>query len=384
MKSASEVRAASTPEGLERLLGAVESGREPRPEWIALRGACRLERQRPEALAALLPRLHRAVRRGFRAPQPLGLGRRRRLSLWRSVASRGFHDFTDEGWVKSWDSPFVEDYDYVGPYLEGGLGALDAFKVYSAVLGTHDFGVGDFVDTALCRGVRTVVEPMAGCADFVYEGHFRHPDFRYLMFDLDSKARDFVASRRWLEDTDWRYWIANVLDERVWKRVRSLTTGRSLSYIGKQSHHYLNARQLLRLLELGTRHVDFFMLEVQEPSLVSDLEDEEDLTRPEMEDAGFQALLADDPGVRPNPLTHHLSFHLQVRDRSGQRQLFHYKDWTSWQPVTLCALAGLLDLRVHFFDPGTEEFRPVEDTAAARAVAGDVSFLVFSRLRNPK
>ena len=151
-----------------------------------------------------------------------------------------------------------------------------------------------------------------------------------------------------------------MLDERVWKRVRSLARGRSLSYIGKQSHHYLDARQLLRLLDLATRHVDFFMLEVQEPSLMADLEREEDLSRPEMEAAGFRALLVDDPGTRPNPLSHALSFSLQVRDRHGSRSLFSYSNWTSWQPVTLCALAGILGLRVLYFEPEAGEFRPVE------------------------
>jgi hypothetical protein len=383
MKKAAASRAATTRDGLERLLRAIETGREARPEWIDLRGECRLERLSENALSALVPRLHDAVLRGFRTPEPRGLGRKRRLGLWRSVASRGFHDFTDGGWTKNWSSPFVQDYDYVGAYLEGGLGALDPFQVYSAVLGTHDFGVEDFVATELCRGVGTVVEPMAGCADFVYEGHFRHPQLRYLMFDLDSKARDAVTARPWLADTDWRYWLANVLDERVWKRVRSLARGRSLSYIGKQSHHYLTAPQLLRLLDLATRHVDYFMLEVQEPSLMKDLEQEEDLSRPEMEAAGFRALLVDDPGTRPNPLSHTLSFSLEVRDRGGRRQLFSYADWTSWQPVTLCAFAALLDLRVLYFDPEAAAFRPVED-AARSSLTEDINFLVFTRVRNPK
>jgi hypothetical protein len=253
--------------------------------------------------------------------------------------------------------------------------------VYSAVLGTHDYGVADFVDTELCGKVGTVVEPMAGCADFAYHGHFRRPGYRYLMFDLDSKARDFVAERPWLAQADWHYWIANVLDERVWKRVRSLTTGRSLSYIGKQSHHYLTAPQLLRLLDLGTRHVDYFMLEVQEPALMVDLAEEEDLTRPEMEDAGFRALLVDDAGTRPNPLTHHLSFALEVRDRGARRRLFHYEDWTSWQPVTLCAFAQLLQLQVFYFQPDTAEFRPVEQAARPGGAVADVNFLVFTRRR---
>lgn len=379
MHQGDTVRSATTVAGLDRLLGAIEAGREEKPAWIALRGECRLERLPEASLDALVRRLHRCVLRGFRAPAPRGLGRRRRLALWRAVASRGFHDFSDEGWTKSWDSPFVESYDYVGDYLAGGLGALDPFRVYSAVLGTHDFSVHDFVSTELCRGVGTVVEPMAGCADFAYEGHFRHPELRYLMFDLDPKARDHVSSLRWRDDADRHYWIGNVLDERVWRRVQAMTSGRSLSYIGKQSHHYLDARQLLRLLDLGTRHVDFFMLEVQEPSLVSDLADEEDLTRPEMKDAGFQALLADDPGVRPNPLTHALSFSLQVRDRRGRRTLFRYADWTGWQPVALHAMAQILGVRLLFFDPDRGEFRPVDEAAGLASTVDNVNFLVFTR-----
>jgi len=378
-EAAGAVRSATTVDGLERLLGAIERGEAPKPEWIALRGACRLDRLSEAALAALLPRLHRAVLRGLRAPGFEELPRRRRLALWRAVASRGFHDFSDLGWTKSWDSPFVESYDYVGDYLAGGLAALDPFRVYSAVLGTHDFGVHDFVSTELCRGVRTVVEPMAGCADFAYQGHFRHPELRYLMFDLDPKARDHVASLRWRPEADWHYWLGNVLDERVWRRVKRLTTGRSLAYIGKQSHHYLDAPQLLRLLDLGTRYVDFFMLEVQEPALVTDLEDEEDLTRPEMKDAGFQALLVDEPGTRPNPLTHALSFSLQVRDRRGRRDLFHYRGWTSWQPVTLHGMAQLLGLRLLFFDPSHAAFRPVQEAAGSDDAAENVNFLVFTR-----
>jgi hypothetical protein len=379
MGDGSTVRSARTLAGLERLLQAIERGEAEKPAWIALRGACRFDRLPRAALDATVARLHRAVLRGVRSPIPKRLGRRRRLALWRAVAARGFHDFSDEGWTKSWASPFVEDYDYVSDYLSGGLGALDPFRVYSAVLGTHDFSVHDFVASELCRGVGTVVEPMAGCADFSYEGHFRHPELRYLMFDLDPKAREHVAALRWREDADWHYWIGNVLDERVWRRVKALSRGRSLSYIGKQSHHYLDAPQLLRLLDLGTRHVDFFMLEVQEPSLVSDLAEEEDLTRTEMKDAGFQALLVDDPGVRPNPLTHELSFTLQVRDRRGRRDLFHYQNWTGWQPVALHAMAQILGLRLLFFDADRGEFLPVTEAAGRADAVDNVNFLVFTR-----
>ena len=42
----------------------------------------------------------------------------------------------------------------------------------------------------MCRNVRTIVEPMAGTAEFCYSGHFRYPDFNYLMIDLDEEAAE--------------------------------------------------------------------------------------------------------------------------------------------------------------------------------------------------
>ena len=367
-------------DALDELLGAIESGTEPKPEWIELRGECRIERLDPERLGALVRRIHGAVRRGLR-PRKHKLTGARRLAFWRTLAQNGFHDFSELGWTKCWDSPFVESYDYVGPYLEGGLDALDPFQVYAAVLGTHDYGVEDFVATRLCADVGTIVEPMAGSAEFAYSGHFRFPELRYVMFDLDPEARDHVLARRWLPDTERHYLLGNVLDEGIWKEVRQLGEEKTLSYIGKQSHHYLTAQELYHLLDVGTRYVDFFMLEVPEPSLVGDLDDEEDLTRPEMRDAGFSAGLIDAAGVKPNPLTNHMSFHLEIWDAKSRRQLFGYEDWISWQAPTLVAFASLLDLRCWFFHADEEQFWPVEDAVRAGDCADNVNFLIFTRQR---
>ena len=181
------------------------------------------------------------------------------------------------------------------------------------------------------------------------------------MFDLDEDAKDHVLQRDWLPQTDRHYLIADVLDERVWQNVRRLTSGESLCYLGKQSHHFFDAKQLFRLLELGTRHVDYFMLEVPEPSLVSDLDHTDLLTRPEMEDAGFDVALVDESGWRPNPLTNRLRFRLEAWDGASRRTLFRYPEWTSWQHATLVAFAELLDLRVRYFHSELHEFLPVEE-----------------------
>jgi hypothetical protein len=364
---------------LGELLDEIEAGREPKPEWIELAGEIRLDRLPEDELAAWVARLHRGVQRGFKARKSRPPKGPRRLAFWRTLAGGGFHDFSDAGWTKCWSSPWPEDYDYVAGYLEAGLGGLDPFKVYTAVLGTHDYGVEDFVGTRLCSRVGTVVEPMAGSAEFAWHGHFRFPEIHYVMFDLDPSARDHVQGRRWLPDVEQQYLIGNVLDEGTWKQVQSLTTGESLSYIGKQSHHFLAAKEVMHLLDLGTRYVDWFMLEVPEPSLMQDLDPEEELTRPEMKDAGFRAGLVDDPGVSPNILTNHMSFSLQVWDDHDRRTLFRYTNWTSWQAPTLVALSRLLDIRCWFFHADDEEFWPVEDAATAGETAENVNFLVFTR-----
>ena len=88
-------------------------------------------------------------------------------------------------------------------------------------------------------------------------------------------------------------------------------------------------QNLHQLMDIATQCVDYFILEVPEPALVSDLPDEDDLTRPEMEDAGFQVALVDEPGVIPNPLTNALSFQLETWDSKSHRTLFSY----AFEPV---------------------------------------------------
>jgi len=286
--------------------------------------------------------------------------------------------------MKCFDSPFVENYDYVTPYLDGGLEALDDYLLYTSVLGTLDYTVEDFVHTLLCEKVETIVEPMAGTAEFAYVGHFRHPDFRYVMFDLDEQAQRHVDARRWLPDTERHYFIGDVLDEASWEQAARLGTGRSLTYIGKQSHHFFSAREFLRLLELGTRHTDYFMLEVPEPSLMEDVEEEEDLTRPEMEDAGFHVALINDARSVPNPLTNRLSFNLEVSDPNQKRTLFEYHDWTSWQHPTLVAMADILNLKAYFFHSHEAEFVNVEENVGDSDCLENVTFMIFTRHDHPE
>jgi hypothetical protein len=348
------------------------------PDWIQLYGRCRIEKLSPDERAKLLVRLHRCVRRGFRTA-PTRLARRERLDLWRSIARGGFHDFSDNGWQKNHDSPFVESYDYLSDYLEGGLSALNPYRVYSAVLGTHDYSVEDFLRTRICEKVRTIVEPMAGSAEFAYHGHFHFPDFRYLMFDLDAAAKEHVLARFWLPDTEHHYMLSNVLDEEVWQLVKSQTTGESLCYLGKQGHHFFGPKQLLHLMSLATRHSDYLMLEVPQPSLVSDLDEVDELTRPEMEDAGFHVALVDLPDERPNPITNRMGFRLDAWDRHQRRTLFEYRGWTSWQLPMVVALAEILGLQVSYYHSVLEEFLSVEEGLEDSDLHENVTFLILTR-----
>jgi hypothetical protein len=374
-------RRAGTPRALDRLLDEIESGDSERPDWIELVRHARLHRLAPPHRSQVLERLHGCVRRGFQSPLPESTSRRARLALWREIARHGFHDFGSHGFTKCYDSPFVEDYDYLGRYVSGGLAALDPYEVYSSVLGTHDYGVEDFVHTRLCEGVRTVVEPMAGSAEFAYHAHFRYPDFRYVMFDLDRAARHHVLRRRWLPETEFHYLVADVLDEEVWQQTKSLTTGRSLCYIGKQSHHFFGARDLLRLMDLATRHVDFFVLEVPPPTLLADLPEVDDLTRPEMAAVGLTVSLVDETDRRPNPITNRMGFRLEASDRTGTRTLFEYHGWTFWQMPMLATLAELLDLRVAYFHGEDTEFLAVDRGLETADLDENIAFLAFTRHR---
>ncbi len=374
-----ETRVARSFAALDRLLSEVESGRKAKPDWVNLQGDCRLDRLPANERERIVQRLHPSVLRGFRARNVNLEAGSERLAFWRSIARNGFHDFSEQGWMKDYDSPFIESYDYIGSYLSGGIDALDPYRIYSSVLGSHDYTVEDFVDTELCRDVSTVVEPMAGTAEFAYQGHFRFPDFHFIMSDLDPDAHDHVLARPWLENTERHYIVANVLEHDVWERTKSLASGPSLAFIGKQSHHLFGAKQLMQLLDVATQHVDFFMLEASEISLVFDLPSLDELTRPEMEDAGLHVALIDEPEGSANPFTTEMHFRLEAWDDDRNRVLFHYPRWTTWHPPTLVAFAELLDLEVYYLHSELEEFVAVSESAAESDCHENATFMVFTR-----
>ena len=374
-------RVARTMNSLRARLAAIESGKDAKPDWIHLQADCRLDRLRSDELEEILSRLHRCVLRGFRANNVEISKRKDRRKYWTTVAQHGFHDFSELSWKKCYDSPFVENYDYITPYLKGGIDALDPYRVYSAVLGTHDYGVEDFVTSNLCLGVDTIIEPMSGTAEFCYQGHFRYPDFRYLMIDLDEEAKQHVEAMPWLEGTERQYVITDVLNEEIWQHAKSFTANRSLSYIGKQSHHLFSAKQLYRILDIATRYVDYFMLETPQVALPSDMDEVDEMTRPEMEDAGFEVDLIDEHRGAPNPFTNLMSFRLEVSNARRRRTLFEYHDWTVWSQPTLVAMARMLDINVVYFHPDYEQFMDVDN---AEEVEGsdcldNVTFMLFTR-----
>jgi len=379
MEIKTRTRVARSWAALDRILTAIEAGKDDKPDWLALQADCRLDKLEKPERKALLERIHPCVLRGFKANNTKIKKKKKRLDYWRSVASSGFHDFTDFGWVKSYDSPYVRDYDYIGAYLDDGLDALDPYAVYASVLGSFEFGVEDFVATKLCADVRTIVEPMAGTADFAYEGHFRFPEIHYVMADLDETARERVLAQPWLPQTEKHYLVNDILDEAFWQQVKSLTTGESLSLIGKQSHHLFDAKQLYRLLDVATRNVDYFMLEVPQLVTVTEMGGTDDMTRPEMEDAGFDAELVEEPDGEPNPFTNLMHFHLEASDDTGERSLFDYHNWTVWQQPILVTFARLLDLDVYYYHSEQYEFVSVEEDTEDSDVEENVCFMLFTR-----
>jgi len=373
------VRIARSAAALEAFFEGVESGQAPRPDWLHLQTGARLSELPLERWPALLGRIHRNVRRGFRTGETHPGRGGEWLRRWRTIASHGFHDFGEEGYAKAYDSPWVEDHDYIGPYLDGGLEALDAYAVYGSVLGSHSFDVEAFVATRACADVRTVIEPMAGTAEFAYHGHFRFPDFRYVMIDLDVEARNRVEARPWLPETEHHYFVSDVLDEEVWKQAKTISSGPSLAFVGKQSHQLFDPRQLVRLLELGTMHADALVLETPPVVLASELAHEEDLSRPEMRAAGLEVALVDEPDGDPNPFTNRLAFRLEARDASGSRTLFRYPRWTMYSPPTLSALAELQGIEALYFHSELGEFVPVDHPAGDTDCHDNVNFMLFTR-----
>jgi hypothetical protein len=379
MSNTEVLRIAKSAEQLDKILSRIESGKKPKPDWIRLQGDCRLDKMKDKVREAFLARIHRCVLRGFKNACKRPSGKSQRLALWQSIARSGFHDFTEFGWSKNYDSPFVEDYDYIAAYKQGGLDALDPYKVYSSVLGTFDFGVADFVETKLCRNVQTIVEPMAGTAEFCYAGHFRFPEFNYLMIDLDEEARDLVLAQRWLPEAHKEYILGDVTSPEIWGQVKAKSSGDSLAYIGKQSHHYFDAKTLMKLMKVATDHVDFLMLETPQICLVSEMGDTDELTREEQEDAGFKCELVGEKGGDPNPLTNQLSFRLEASNGHKQRTLFEYHDWTSWSHATLVAFADLLDLKSFYYHSEQEEFLPVSKWDDEADCEENVTFMLFTR-----
>ncbi|MDA1193649.1 MAG: hypothetical protein O2894_00535 [Planctomycetota bacterium] len=364
---------------LDILLGAIEEGREPKPDWIDLEGKCDPASLSDADLRAVVSRMHGCVLRGFRANEVRVKGRRRLLAYWKALAQSGFHDFGEDRWMKQYDSPFIESYDYISAYQEGGIDALDPYMVYSSVLGTWEYSVEDFISTRLGESIGTIVEPLAGTAEFSYAGHFRHPELKYVMFDLDHEAKQHVEGKPWLAGTERAFLIGDALVESTWESVRAASVGRSLAYIGKQSQNFFKAKELLQVLEWGTRHVDYLMLEVSEPYLLDEEPSIDDLTRPEQKAAGFHVALDDVDDIIPNPLTNRLDFYLIAWDEERRRNLFSYCDWVGWQAPTLTALARLLDLDVRYYHDAKLDFLPVELDVETSEVRCNNTFMLFSR-----
>ncbi|MDF1702237.1 MAG: hypothetical protein P1V36_13860 [Planctomycetota bacterium] len=372
-------RRASSMKKLETILAGVEAGTDPKPDWIELGGKLDPSKLSTEDLAALMKRMHGAVLRGFRANDVRTKGKRHLLEYWTTIAQHGFHDFAEDQWMKCYDSPFVENYDYITPYLDGGLDALDPYMVYSSVLGTWEYSVEDFVQTELGSSVQTIVEPLAGTAEFCYAGHFRHPDFNYVMFDVDEDAKKHVEAKPWLEQTQREFIIGDALEESTWEAVRAASKGTSLAYIGKQSQNFFKVKDLLQILEWGTKHVDHLMLEVSEPYLLDDEPSIDELSRAEHKAAGFKVALEDVDDISPNPLTNRLDFYLVAWDKQDRRNLFSYCDWVGWQAPTLTALGRLLDLEVRYYHDDDLEFMPVDVGTETSECRSNNTFMLFSR-----
>ncbi len=379
MSKPETLRIAKSHDDLDRLLSRIESGILAKPDWIRLQGDCRLDEMKPAIRGKVLAQIHPNVLRGFKDIASDPTGPRARLALWQSIARAGFHDFSGFGWMKNFDSPFVENYDYISDYQRGGIDALDPYKVYSSVLGTFDFTVDDFVSTKLLQDVSTIVEPMAGTAEFCHTGHFLYPDFNYLMIDLDEEAKRIVLGQNWLPQARKEYLVGDVLTSAVWEQVKAKSSGDSLAYIGKQSHHFFDAKQLMQLMDVATQHVDFLMLETPEICLVSDMGDTDDLTRDEMEDAGFECELVGEEYGEPNPLTHELSFRLEARRGQHQKTMFNYHGWTYWAHSTLIAFADLLGLKSFYYHSDDEEFKSVVDWDDDADCQENVTFMLFTR-----
>ncbi|MCP4038538.1 MAG: hypothetical protein GY733_16480, partial [bacterium] len=122
-------------------------------------------------------------------------------------------------------------------------------------------------------------------------------------------------------------------------------------------------------------------LETPQVSLPSDMDEIDELTRPEMEDAGFEVDLIDEDDGAPNPFTNLMAFSLVASNARRERTLFEYQDWTVWSQPTLVAMARLLDLNVVYFHADHEEFLSVEDAEEVEECdcLENVTFMLFTR-----
>jgi hypothetical protein len=121
------------------------------------------------------------------------------------------------------------------------------------------------------------------------------------------------------------------------------------------------------------------MLETPEICLASDMGDTDDLSRTEMEDAGFECELVGEEDGEPNPLTHELSFRLEASVGDEKRTMFNYHGWTYWAHSTLVALGELLDLKAFYYHSEQEEFLPVRQWDDDADCEENVTFMLFTK-----
>jgi hypothetical protein len=105
----------------------------------------------------------------------------------------------------------------------------------------------------------------------------------------------------------------------------------------------------------------------------------DDVSRSEMENAGLAAKLIEDADGEPNPFTNLMHFHLGASDKSGERRLFEYRDWTVWSQSILVTLARILDLNAFYFHSETHEFVSVDEEWQDCDVEDEVTFVLLTR-----
>jgi hypothetical protein len=132
-------------------------------------------------------------------------------------------------------------------------------------------------------------------------------------------------------------------------------------------------------MDVATQHVDYFMLETPQLAPVMEMGGTDDLSRQEMKDAGLEVELIEDPDGEPNPFTNLMHFHLGATDKTGNRKLFEYRDWSVWSQSILVTLARILDLNAFYFHSELHEFVSVEEEWEDCDVEDEVTFMLFTR-----